>query len=132
MPEYSKHSKEQLATCHEKLQLIFNYIIQFYDIKISEGYRGKELQNYYYSCNPQRSKVQYPNSKHNLKPSYAVDVDPYPIDFEDKERYYVLAGMVKAVAYMHEIEIRWGGDWDRDDDLHDQSFNDLCHFEVVE
>lgn len=28
--------------------------------------------------------------------------------------------------------IRWGGDWDRDHDVKDQTFNDLVHFEVVD
>jgi len=27
-----------------------------------------------------------------------------------------------------EIPIRWGGDWDRDHCLSDQSFDDLVHF----
>ena len=26
--------------------------------------------------------------------------------------------------------MRWGGDWDKDFDLDDQTFNDLCHFEL--
>ena len=34
-----------------------------------------------------------------------------------------------GVAAAEGIKIRWGGDWDRDNDLADQSFNDLVHFE---
>lgn len=30
------------------------------------------------------------------------------------------------------IEIRFGGDWDRDYDLDDQDFMDLVHFELIE
>jgi peptidoglycan L-alanyl-D-glutamate endopeptidase CwlK len=26
--------------------------------------------------------------------------------------------------------IRWGGDWDMDNDLSDNTFNDLVHFEL--
>jgi len=129
MAKFSKYSKKQLTTCCEELQLICNYVIQFYDFKVSEGHRSKELQDYYYEIG--KSKVKYPDGKHNTIPSDAVDVDPYPVNFDDEERYYILAGIVKAVAFMHEIKIRWGGDWDNDDDVHDQSFNDLRHFEVM-
>ena len=30
------------------------------------------------------------------------------------------------------IDIRWGGDWDRDTEVRDNKFDDLVHFEIVE
>jgi hypothetical protein len=30
-----------------------------------------------------------------------------------------------------QYDIRWGGDWDRDNDFSDQKLNDLCHFELI-
>ena len=30
------------------------------------------------------------------------------------------------------IRLRWGGDWDGDNELRDQTFNDLVHFEVID
>jgi hypothetical protein len=38
---------------------------------------------------------------------------------------FIGIGLVKG------INLRWGGDWDRDSDLKDQTFNDLGHIEVV-
>ena len=29
-----------------------------------------------------------------------------------------------------DVNLRWGGDWDRDFDLKDQRFNDYPHFEL--
>ena len=39
-----------------------------------------------------RSKVKFPDGKHNVMPSRAVDVVPYPIDWEDRERFHYFAG----------------------------------------
>ena len=30
------------------------------------------------------------------------------------------------------IDLRWGGDWDRDTEVRDNTFDDLVHFEIVE
>ena len=67
--------------------------------------------------------------------AHAVDIAPYPIDWDDTKRFYWLAGMMKALAPRHlpsNYELRWGGNWDMDEDLNDQSFMDLVHFEIVE
>ena len=71
-------------------------------------------------------------SKHNSFPSLAVDVAPYPINWSDKERFYFFAGYVKATADQMKIKIRWGGDWDGDTKVRDQTFMDLPHYELIE
>ena len=81
-----------------------------------------------------KSKKQWPDSKHNVKEdelSLAVDVAPYPINWENLKRFYHFAGYVKGVADQLDITIRYGGDWDMDNDLDDQDFMDLVHFEVL-
>ena len=45
-------------------------------------------------------------------------------------RFYNFAGTVQGVAKMLNIKIRWGGDWDSDNDLKDQTLYDLPHFEL--
>ena len=45
-------------------------------------------------------------------------------------RWYYFGGFVLGTAEEMGIDIRWGGDWDSDRDLDDQSFDDLPHFEV--
>jgi peptidoglycan L-alanyl-D-glutamate endopeptidase CwlK len=65
--------------------------------------------------------------------AYAVDIAPYPIDWDNKKRYYYFAGVMMTIAREELPEgyyLRWGGNWDGDEDLDDQSFMDLVHFEL--
>ena len=129
MPKFSRQSKDILNSCHNDLQVLMYAVVKQYDIKIAEGHRGEADQNRYEAQG--FSKLKFPDSKHNKWPSLAVDVDPYPIDFNKKERYYYMAGVVMVVAYKMGIKIRWGGDWDGDKDFYDQQLYDLRHFELV-
>ena len=62
----------------------------------------------------------------------AVDIAPHPIDWEDIKRFTYLAGIVVGIAHSMDIPIRWGGNWDRDNEiLSDQKFDDCPHFELV-
>jgi hypothetical protein len=78
------------------------------------------------------SRLQYPNGKHNVTPSLAADVAPYPIDWEDYERFYWFGGYVIGAADSLGLAIRWGGDWDSDMDFKDQTLVDLIHFEIMD
>lgn len=130
MPKYSSRSKSRLATCDPKLQKLFNEVIKHWDCTILEGMRDEETQNEYFRTG--RSKLKFPSSKHNSSPSRAVDAAPYPIDWQDIERFRAFGGFVLGVAAALGIKIRWGGDWDGDRSFKDQSFNDLPHFELDE
>ena len=74
------------------------------------------------------------DSKH-LKQSdgycHAFDVAPYPIDWEDTGRFYVLNGIIRAAASVENVQIRTGADWDNDGHVLDQRFHDLGHYELV-
>ena len=129
MPYFSNKSKANLETCEPELQDIFNTVIEWFDCTILEGHRGEERQNQL--CDEGKSQVRYPNSKHNSTPSRAVDVIPYPIDWEDRERMTFFAGWVMAIAKMQGTALRWGGDWDKDTQVKDNSFDDLVHFELA-
>ena len=134
MAKFGRASMDRLATCHPDLQMLFNTVVEKYDCSILEGRRLGEKQDELYRQG--KSKVKYPNSKHNYDPSYAVDVAPYHKDkphirWNNKESFYHFAGYVMGVASQMGIGIRWGGDWDGDKDLHDQTFYDLPHFELT-
>jgi len=45
-------------------------------------------------------------------------------------RWYYFGGFVLGYAEELNVEIRWGGDWDGDRKLEDQTFHDLPHFEI--
>ena len=141
MPHFSEQSKERLSTCDPSLQLIFNKVIKHYDCSIIEGERSKEKQNEYFDKGV--SKLRYPNGNHNSSPSRAVDAAPHPypnLHSKDKrevrkelDRIFYFSGFVMAIAIGTEIgiELRWGGDWDRDKMLTDQKWDDLFHFELT-
>ena len=129
MPRFGRKSKERLSTCDPKLQELFNEVIKHVDCSILEGHRGKERQNKFYDEG--KSKVRFPNGRHNASPSRAVDVTPYPVDWADRERQTLFAGFCLGMANRMGIQIRWGGDWDQDFEVKDNRFDDFPHFELI-
>jgi len=130
MPKFGSKSKQRLSTCHEDLIDLFNEVIKYFDCSVLEGHRNEEDQNKYFEEG--KSKVKFPKGKHNASPSNAVDVVPYPVDWNDTDRMYYFAGIVKGIAATMEINIRWGGDWNNDTQVKDTKFKDLPHFELKE
>ena len=74
----------------------------------------------------------------------AVDIAPYPIDWDARDDFHYLGGFVLGIAASMGINIRWGGDWsspslDRDvmrgteqRTTKDNGFDDLVHFELMD
>lgn len=144
MNKWSNISKQRLDTCHADLQLLFNTVLPFFDCTVLEGHRSVTRQQELYRQGRETSGAIVTHvdginklSKHNHTPSQAVDIVPYPVNWGDTSRMYHFAGFVKATALMLqrsgliEHELRWGGDWDNDTHVDDQSFMDLPHFEII-
>ncbi|GEK12574.1 M15 family metallopeptidase [Aliivibrio fischeri] len=129
MHKFSPISATRLASCHPQLQTVFTKVLEICDCSILCGHRTEAEQNALPNSNTQ---VRFPNSKHNSVPSKAVDATPYPYDEDDRERFSYFAGIVIGVGASMGIAIRWGGDWDKDNELKDNGFDDLMHFELVE
>jgi len=129
MPSFSARSLANLDTCHEDLQKVFFEVVQHFDCTVLCGHRGKQDQDQAYRTG--KSQVRWPDGNHNKYPSNAVDVAPYPIDWEDRERFVYFGGFVLGMANAMGIGLRWGGDWSQDHDLQDQTFHDLPHFELI-
>lgn len=133
MPAFSQESLENLRTCHRGLWETAHRVIEVYDHKIIEGFRGKEKQNSLY---PRYTKVKWPDSKHNnMKDdqplSLALDFVPWPIDWHDHGSFYLIAGAYRAIGHILGYNIRLGADWDSDADTDDQRFHDLGHVEII-
>lgn len=137
MGKFSQTSLDRLGTCQANLERLFQVVVQDYDCAILCGHRNADEQHRAFLNG--LSHADWPNSKHNTYPSLAVDVFPIPRrgwpirseDWNDLDRFRNFAHYVLGVARGLDIELRWGGDWDRDFDLHDNRFNDLVHFELV-
>src|SRR6056300_765382 len=120
MYKFGRRSHNKKITCHKDLQLILDEAIKIVDFSILEGARSQETQMEYYAQG--KSKLDGVNklSKHQVSEeqplSMAVDIAPYPIDWNDEFRFAFLAGVMKGVAakLLEEGKIthklRWGGD----------------------
>lgn len=49
----------------------------------------------------------------------------------DRLYYYMVAGVILGTAKALHIDLTWGGNWDGDTDLNDQSLMDLGHFQLT-
>lgn len=138
MPFFSASSKEKLLTVHPDLQLVFLEVVKEVDCTVVSGLRTFKEQRILYSqgrtmpgpivtnCDGFRKKS---NHQSDTPIGNAVDVVPYPIDWNDRDRFYHFAGFARGVAWQLGVDLRWGGDWDSDYVLNDQSFYDFPHFE---
>lgn len=112
MPSFGDKSSRKLETCHQKLQKIMKEVIKDLDFSIIWGYRDKQLQNTFHKNG---TGLPWPKSKHNRKPSMAVDIAPYPIDWLDDHRFIILAGRILEEAVKQNVKLVWGGLWHRKD-----------------
>jgi len=129
MADFGTESRKRLDTCHMDLQEICELVIPNYDFTVLEGFRSNARQDDLFRQG--KSKLRAGQSKHNNQPSNAVDIAPYPIDWNNANRFYLLAGFIFQAASQLDIKLRWGGDWDSDWIHTDQSFHDLPHFELI-
>ena len=128
MPSFGSKSRQQLQTCNSDLQKVFNEVIRYVDCSVLEGHRDERTQDRLFEEG--KTKVQYPMGRHNSNPSRAVDVVPYPIDWNDRERFHLFAGFVLGIARSMGIKLRWGGDWNMNFEVDDNKFDDFPHFEL--
>jgi len=127
MPKFGRRSLRELKTCHKDLQDILNEAIKYVDFSVLQGNRDEETQNKYFEQG--KSKLKYPNSKHNPYPSLAVDLVPYPIDWGDIKRIGAVAFVIKGIAFSKGIKLRLGVDWNSDYRF-TESFVDSPHIEL--
>lgn len=127
MPELSQKSLNKLNQCHPDIQRIMLEVIKTDDFTIIEGYRTKEDQDAMFYKGT--SRVKWPNSKHNVLPSKAIDIWPWPVPRKkdgsldsDSQAWTYLAGVVLEKAEQLGINLVWGGSW--------YSIVDKPHFEL--
>ena len=133
--KFGKRSRERLGKVDPGLRgtLIDALALDIVDMAIICGYRGRSEQDRLYAMSPPRTKLLYPNSRHNAIPSLAVDVAPWINGAPSENPLHCahLAGIIQAVGAARGLGIRWGGNWDRDGEvMTDQKFQDLWHYET--
>lgn len=126
MPRFGKTSKKRLKGIDPKLVNVLNELIKIMDVTIIEGLRSKKRQAELLEKGA--TKVKY--SKH--MEGKAVDLSPYPIDWENRDGFHYMGGMIRGIAKQLNVKVRWGGDWDSDGDVKDNGFDDLVHVEILD
>jgi len=86
------------------------------DFTVIEGVRNINRQRELYKA----GKSTTMNSRHIT--GHAVDMVPWPVDWNDLKRFEVVSEAMKAAAEELDIPIVWGGDW--------KSLYDAPHFEL--
>ena len=132
MPKFSKKSLDNLSTCNPLLRLIAEEAIKYVDFSVIWGHRPKDKQDALFGEG--YSDLKWPLSKHNSWPSKAFDIVPWPVNWDDKERFFFLAGVILTVARksnVKEISLRWGGAWNGQFNTKEQR-DDLAHFELLD
>jgi len=124
MPKFGRRSRERLKGVDSRLVNILNELVKIMDVTIIEGLRTKERQEELVA----QGKSQTKFSKHIE--GRAVDLAPYPVDWEDRERFHYMGGMVRGIGKQMGVNVRWGGDWDSDGEIKDNKFDDLVHVEI--
>jgi len=132
MPEFSSHSLARLGSVHKDLQTLFHEVIKDYDCTVICGLRTQEEQQKLYAKGRYEpgNIVTYKDgvdrrSKH--QDGTAVDVVPWPIDWDDEVRFREFGWFVLGVANtlkrdgQIDNDIKWGGHW---------QFKDYPHFEL--
>lgn len=147
MPRFSARSLERLSSVDPKLQKVFKRAIEIskQDFSITEGLRTKEqcyinwgkgrtasqctaigISTKY--ARPDLPKVTWLknplNSNHyNMSGvGRAVDVVPYPVDWDDLNKFKLIADAVKQASNELGVKVEWGGDW--------KTSKDYPHFEL--
>jgi hypothetical protein len=130
MPSFGKRSQERLKGVDSRLINVLNKVVKYFDVTVIEGVRSQDRQNELVAQGKSKTKF----GKH--VEGKAVDIAPYPIDWQSRDDFHYLGGFVLGVASEMGIDIRWGGDWS-DSSLSenarttkDNSFDDLVHFEI--
>jgi len=132
MPKFSKKSKDKLRGVDPKLVSVLNEVVKYFDITIIEGLRSQERQNELVKQGKSKTKF----GKHVQ--GKAVDIAPYPIDWNARDDFHYLGGFVLGIANRLNVKVRWGGDWNASSlfkgqrTTKDNNFDDLVHFELLD
>lgn len=108
-------SLERLKELHPDLQRLYRRVDEIYPIQIICGHRNEADQNKAFA--EKKSKLKWPESKHNKIPSEAGDTVPDPdrnpktISWTDLTQYEIMCLAIEAAADELDIKIRLGRDF---------------------
>lgn len=119
MPTFSKRSLDNLTQAHPDLQRVMKAAILYTDFTVICGYRGRADQDK--ALAEKRSKARFGQSPHNFTPALAVDIVPYPLNWNDLKAFDEMGAVVMREALKLNVALTWGKFF---------SFKDYPHFEL--
>jgi peptidoglycan L-alanyl-D-glutamate endopeptidase CwlK len=153
-----KVSKKVFDTLHPDLQTIVSWGLMHcaVDMSLYEGHRPQKVQFSYYKKGRElkngkwfiiNKKAVITNvdgykikGKHNYNPSHAVDIRAYvpgkkQLTWDSIHLTYIGASLIMIADFLYndgiiEHKLRWGGNWDKDGDLADNTLYDRPHVEI--
>lgn len=106
----NERSLKNLAQCDDRLMRIAVEARKHFDFTVICGHRGEKEQNE--AVRNKTSKLKWPKSKHNKKPSLAFDAVPNPVDWENLAAFKAMRAALKAAAEKEGIPVRFiSWDW---------------------
>ena len=101
------------------------------DFTVLEGKRSLERQRQLYAQGrtaPGKIVTWTMNSRH--VEGKAVDLVPYPLDWNDLDKFDKIKDAMFAAAKEQDVNLRWGADWDGDGNYREKGEYDSPHFEI--
>lgn len=101
------------------------------DFSVLEGVRTLERQRELYAQGrtaPGKIVTWTMKSKHI--DGKAVDLVPYPLDWNDLEKFNKIKDAMFQAARELDVNLRWGADWDGDGNYREKGEYDSPHFEI--
>ena len=102
------------------------------DFSVLEGLRSKSRQAELYAQGrtaPGKIVTWTMTSKHVV--GTAVDLVPYPLDWNDLKKFDAIAKAMFAAAKELNVNIRWGADWNQNGKVREKGETDSPHFELA-
>lgn len=106
------------------------------DFKVLEGVRSADRQKELYAKGRTKPgpKVTWTMQSKHLKQAdgfgHAVDLVPYPLDWNSLVKFDAIAKAMFEAAKAEGVALRWGADWDRDGKPRERKETDSPHFEI--
>ena len=101
------------------------------DFTVLEGVRTLERQRELYAQGRTApGKIVTWTMKSRHIEGKAVDLVPYPLDWNDLEKFNKIKDAMFQAAKELDVNLRWGADWDGDGNYREKGEYDSPHFEI--
>ena len=101
------------------------------DFTVMEGVRTLERQRELYAQGRTApGKIVTWTMKSRHIEGKAVDLVPYPLDWNDLDKFNKIKDAMFQAAKELDVNLRWGADWDSDGNYREKGEYDSPHFEI--